>query len=109
MRSRRRFMSTPLQLASRIDAAWASRHSSCDRPPGESKQVRSGSGVIMWVRAIDHVQIAAPAGCEAEARRFFGGLLELEEVRKPAPLAERGGCWFKVGSMQLHVGVERDF
>jgi len=66
-------------------------------------------GVRMFVRAIDHVQIAAPEGCEADARRFFGGLLELEEVRKPAPLAQRGGCWFKVGSMQLHVGVERDF
>ncbi len=24
---------------------------------------------------IDHVQLAAPPGCEAEARRFFGDLL----------------------------------
>jgi hypothetical protein len=24
------------------------------------------------VSAIDHVQVAAPPGCEAEARRFYG-------------------------------------
>ncbi|MEO5574698.1 MAG: glyoxalase [Gaiellaceae bacterium] len=58
---------------------------------------------------IDHVQLAAPAGCEIEARRFFGGLLGLEELEKPAPLQARGGVWFRVGAQQLHVGVEREF
>jgi catechol 2,3-dioxygenase-like lactoylglutathione lyase family enzyme len=58
---------------------------------------------------IDHVQLAAPAGCEEEARRFFGGLLGLEEVEKPEPLQERGGVWFRVGAQQLHVGVEDGF
>ena len=63
----------------------------------------------MPVKGIDHVQIAAPPGCEADARRFFGDLLGLEEIRKPAVLAERGGCWFKVGALQVHIGVEQDF
>ena len=58
---------------------------------------------------IDHVQLAAPPGCEAEARRFFGGLLGLEEVEKPEPLRARGGVWFRVGAQQLHVGVEQEF
>lgn len=58
---------------------------------------------------IDHVQIAAPAGCEAEARRFFGELLGLTELPKPAELAVRGGAWFQCGAQQIHVGVERDF
>ena len=58
---------------------------------------------------IDHVQIAAPSGCEAKARQFFGGLLGLEEIEKPAVLRERGGCWFKLGRSQLHVGVEESF
>jgi catechol 2,3-dioxygenase-like lactoylglutathione lyase family enzyme len=57
---------------------------------------------------IDHVQIAAPAGCEAEARRFFGELLGLEELEKPEPLRSRGGLWFRVGTQQLHVGVDQD-
>lgn len=33
---------------------------------------------------LDHVQIAAPAGCEPAARHFFGELLGLEELPKPA-------------------------
>lgn len=61
------------------------------------------------VSEIDHVQLAAPKGCEAEARNFFGRLLELEEIEKPEPLRSRGGCWFKLGSAQLHIGVEEGF
>jgi len=49
--------------------------------------------------------VAAPPGCEAEAREFYGGLLGLVEVAKPEPLQARGGVWFE----QLHVGVEQDF
>jgi catechol 2,3-dioxygenase-like lactoylglutathione lyase family enzyme len=63
----------------------------------------------VFVTDIDHVQIAAPHGCETEARRFFGALLGLKEIEKPLPLRSRGGCWFKVGSCQLHVGVEEPF
>ena len=63
----------------------------------------------MLVTDIDHLQIAAPKGCEAEARRFFGALLGLQEIEKPAPLRLRGGCWFRIGSRQLHIGVEEPF
>jgi catechol 2,3-dioxygenase-like lactoylglutathione lyase family enzyme len=58
---------------------------------------------------IDHVQVAAPRGCEAEARAFYGGLLALEELEKPEPLRARGGCWFRAGTHELHVGVEEPF
>jgi catechol 2,3-dioxygenase-like lactoylglutathione lyase family enzyme len=65
----------------------------------------------MPIVGLDHVQIAAPPGCEGDARRFYGGLIGLEELEKPAPLAARGGAWFAlgVGGQQLHVGVEEDF
>ncbi len=57
---------------------------------------------------LDHVQVAAPAGCEEQARRFYGELLGLVEVEKPAALAQRGGVWFALGAgAQLHVGVAR--
>jgi catechol 2,3-dioxygenase-like lactoylglutathione lyase family enzyme len=56
------------------------------------------------------VQLAAPPGCEAEARRFFGDLLGLEELEKPEPLRARGGAWFALGdSGELHIGVEEPF
>jgi catechol 2,3-dioxygenase-like lactoylglutathione lyase family enzyme len=59
--------------------------------------------------ALDHVQVAMPAGGEAAARDFFGGLLGLDEITKPAELAARGGCWFALGSLQLHLGIDADF
>jgi catechol 2,3-dioxygenase-like lactoylglutathione lyase family enzyme len=58
---------------------------------------------------LDHAQIAAPPGCEAEARRFFGNVVGLREVEKPEPLRGRGGVWFAVGDRQLHIGVETEF
>ncbi|MCW2965476.1 MAG: glyoxalase [Actinomycetia bacterium] len=63
----------------------------------------------MTVTGIDHVQVAAPAGCEPEARAFYGDLLGLEERPKPEALAGRGGCWFAAGAQELHVGVEEPF
>jgi catechol 2,3-dioxygenase-like lactoylglutathione lyase family enzyme len=61
------------------------------------------------VLGIDHVQVAAPAGCEADARAFYGELLGLDELPKPESLAARGGCWFRAGAQELHVGVEDPF
>lgn len=58
---------------------------------------------------LHHVLIAAPPGCEEEARAFYGGLLGLPEIPKPAGLRERGGVWFRCGQQEIHVGVEADF
>ena len=63
----------------------------------------------MRVTRLDHLQIAAPPGCEEAAREFYGGILGLQEIEKPEPLRSRGGCWFSCGSQQLHLGVEQDF
>ncbi len=63
----------------------------------------------MRITGIDHVQVAAPKECEQEARAFYGGLLGLEELPKPELLAARGGCWFRAGAQELHVGVEEPF
>jgi catechol 2,3-dioxygenase-like lactoylglutathione lyase family enzyme len=63
------------------------------------------------IEGIDHVQLAMPAGPEAEARAqaFFEGLLGLPRVPKPPELAVRGGCWFERGPAKIHLGVEQDF
>lgn len=63
----------------------------------------------MPIVGIDHVQLAMPPGREDDARRFYAGILGLPEVPKPAPLAARGGAWFELGSVKLHLGVEADF
>jgi catechol 2,3-dioxygenase-like lactoylglutathione lyase family enzyme len=59
--------------------------------------------------ALDHLQLAMPRGREAEARAFYGDILGLHELTKPANLALRGGVWFELGTQQLHLGVEGDF
>src|SRR5690348_10017078 len=59
--------------------------------------------------ALHHVQLAIPPNREDEARLFYGELLGLPEVAKPANLAARGGCWFAAGDRQIHLGVEQDF
>jgi catechol 2,3-dioxygenase-like lactoylglutathione lyase family enzyme len=63
----------------------------------------------MTITGIDHVQVAAPPGCEGAARAFYGTLLGLEELPKPEALRSRGGCWFRAGGQELHVGVEEPF
>jgi catechol 2,3-dioxygenase-like lactoylglutathione lyase family enzyme len=50
-----------------------------------------------------------PRGGHEDARAFYGGLLGLEELPKPPKLAARGGCWFRAGAQELHVGVGDDF
>jgi catechol 2,3-dioxygenase-like lactoylglutathione lyase family enzyme len=63
----------------------------------------------MTLEAIDHVQVAIPAGGEAAARSFYGGVLGLAERPKPPELARRGGCWFENGRVTLHCGVDSGF
>lgn len=61
------------------------------------------------ISGLDHVQVAAPVGSEADARGFYGDLLGLDELEKPEALRGRGGVWFACGAQQLHVGVTDDF
>jgi catechol 2,3-dioxygenase-like lactoylglutathione lyase family enzyme/ketosteroid isomerase-like protein len=82
----------PLDQAA-FDRAWA--------PPADER--------VATFLCIDHVQIAAPPGCEDQARSFYGGVVGLAEVEKPALLRSRGGAWFALGSQQLHVEVEAGF
>jgi catechol 2,3-dioxygenase-like lactoylglutathione lyase family enzyme len=59
---------------------------------------------------LDHLQIAMPGGGESAARAFYGSLLGLPEVAKPAVLRDRGGLWFMLGGgIGFHLGVEADF
>jgi catechol 2,3-dioxygenase-like lactoylglutathione lyase family enzyme len=61
------------------------------------------------IKKIDHVQLAAPKGCEPKARDFFGEILGFQEIEKPEELKKRGGVWFEFGGLQIHIGVEENF
>ncbi len=61
------------------------------------------------ITSLDHIQIAMPIGKESQARQYYGELLGLKEMEKPAALRSRGGCWFELANLGLHLGVEKDF
>lgn len=63
----------------------------------------------MRVVALDHIQLAMPAGREADARAFYGTLLGISEVPKPPELAKRGGVWFERDGLKVHLGVDPAF
>lgn len=63
----------------------------------------------MKILSIEHIQLAMPKGREDEARAFYTGILGFMEIPKPPALVKRGGAWFQSGSVQLHLGVEKDF
>ncbi len=63
-----------------------------------------------WViEGFHHVQLAMPPGGEARAEAFYSAALGFERIPKPAHLESRGGCWFKAGSTEVHLGVEPGF
>lgn len=63
----------------------------------------------MTVTGLHHVQLAMPAGREDAARAFWEDVLGFDEVPKPSTLAGRGGCWFRAGRVEVHLGVEEPF
>lgn len=60
-------------------------------------------------KKIDHVQLAAPKESEELAREFYSGILGFKEIEKPETLRKRGGAWFAMDGIQLHIGTEEPF
>jgi extradiol dioxygenase family protein len=54
-------------------------------------------------------QLAIPVGGEPACRQFWGAVLGMTELEKPPVLAARGGCWFRGGGLEVHLGVEQPF
>jgi catechol 2,3-dioxygenase-like lactoylglutathione lyase family enzyme len=63
----------------------------------------------MPVIGLDHILIAIPEGAEAQAIRFYCGLLGFLKIEKPRELAGRGGVWMRAGDFTVHLGTEKDF
>jgi catechol 2,3-dioxygenase-like lactoylglutathione lyase family enzyme len=58
---------------------------------------------------INHVNITVPKDEEDAAKRFYGKVLGLEEIPKPASKngpAKPEGAWYRQGALQLHLSVE---
>ena len=68
-------------------------------------------GDVVSVLGLDHVQLAAPPGCEPAARAFYGELLGLREIPKPEGVRASGGVWFALGDsgQEFHIGIQDPF
>jgi len=53
-----------------------------------------------------HVNVTVPRALELAAKDFYSVGLGLEEVPKPEASRGRGGAWYQLGSVQLHLSAE---
>ena len=53
-----------------------------------------------------HVNVTVPRALEQAAKDFYSAGLGLEEVPKPEASRGRGGAWYQLGSVQLHLSLE---
>lgn len=59
------------------------------------------------VTALHHVNVTAPVELEGAAKNFYGSVLGLQEVPKPAT-SRQSGAWYQIGAVQLHLSVEAE-
>jgi catechol 2,3-dioxygenase-like lactoylglutathione lyase family enzyme len=57
------------------------------------------------VTQLHHVNVTVPPELEAATKEFYGSVLGLRQVPKPAD-ARQTGAWYQIGSNQLHLSVE---
>ena len=63
----------------------------------------------MALLCIDHIQLSIPPGRLDEALPFYLEVLGFNRVPKPAEFASHGGAWMQQGTVQLHLGEEKNF
>ena len=56
---------------------------------------------------LHHVNVTVPSELEAETKRFYGSILGLQELPKPAG-TRNSGAWYQIGPVQLHLSIEED-
>ena len=61
----------------------------------------------MMVTQLHHINVTVPAELEAATKDFYGAVLGLEQVPKPAA-ARQSGAWYQIGGNQLHLSVDEE-
>lgn len=55
------------------------------------------------IQTLHHAALTVPADRLEEARRFYSGLLGLEERDRPEAELGRPGIWYRLGETELHI------
>jgi len=70
--------------------------------------IRTNNSPPFRVVALSHVNVTVPASAEAAAKKFYGTVLGLRELPKPAGTRQNQGAWYELGGVQLHLSVEEN-
>ena len=57
--------------------------------------------------ALHHVNVTVPKPLENETKHFYSVVMGLQEVPKPEASRSRGGAWYQLGPVQLHLSIEQ--
>ncbi len=60
----------------------------------------------MRITELSHVNVTVPTSLEGAAKHFYGTIMGLQEVPKPVESKGRGGAWYQLGAVQLHLSRE---
>lgn len=55
---------------------------------------------------LHHVNFTISPALEDVTKHFYGSILGLEEIPKPESTSGRGGAWYQIGPIQLHLSRE---
>lgn len=57
------------------------------------------------VIALQHVNVTVASDLEEATKVFYGSVLGLKQIPKPAT-SRQSGAWYQVGETQLHLSIE---
>jgi catechol 2,3-dioxygenase-like lactoylglutathione lyase family enzyme len=57
------------------------------------------------VTQLHHVNVTVPREFEAATKEFYGSVLGLKQVPKPA-CSRQSGAWYQIGATELHLSIE---
>jgi catechol 2,3-dioxygenase-like lactoylglutathione lyase family enzyme len=57
--------------------------------------------------SLQHVNLRVAPEVEDRTKHFYGKLLGLAEIPKPEDAKARGGAWYQLGTVQLHLSRDR--
>ena len=60
---------------------------------------------LHMITALHHVNVTVPPQREGATKDFYGRVLGLQQVPKPA-ISRQSGAWYQIGNTQLHLSVE---
>lgn len=53
-----------------------------------------------------HLNVTVPQALEDATKHFYGVILGLKQIQKPAGSRTSVGAWYQLGAMQLHLSIE---